>query len=637
MTRKRWFPPIAVLMLATSFALAEDGPARRPFSPAEKPLAVLRVPSPGAVEALLTSTPAEAAGVGTGRDWPVRPPGLPRLPGIRNFFARLAEDGAEDFWFCLPDLNRSAMGWRLPVPDPARAADTVRDMLLVLGMDISRVLIAAEPLPNGTSLILVASDRKTIELVRGGPTAKGTKSDGVWRPGLEEFMNRADGGVGVWLDPRPLSGLSAMFLGFDPRARLAAAGVDLPSSLSAWVGIADGVPGFSLRLDGLYRPGTLADGSGQAWSGAFVRPPAAAVEFRLSGLTARLDGLAVPPLPPGVDWRRLVPDNAALGVWAGPGGDLRWALRGTLRPGALDGFRRLGLWLDLLASGPDAGFKITRDEGSATSATCMATFPGISLLAGVDRAEGGNETLFLTNAGSGDLPRLRPDGVKSGPAAEMAWDIALDAGMRKDAVALLSRLELPPSFAPDFWASLVRSGEQGRLTLDNGSLILESPRGSAIWLGLAMALRLEPFVQGLRPDDSALAAARLRFLLDAAWQSRYRTVAGSHPVPAPLPASLEQIALADPDGAAWLDNALPAFPGEGKPNAIPMRHIASGSALNGYSYHLQPNNGWFIVAKPIRNTLPVLRIDRDGFMTELPPGEEWRPRQAGLSEFLGGF
>lgn len=641
-------PRLAPLAFAVLFACSAvyAGDAAPRFDPVRPPLAAVRVPRPGTVPALADSRLVESAGA-AGRDWSVNIPGLFRMPGVVVFFEKLADAGATDFWFCLVELNRSAMGWRMPAADGGDSdPQTIAEAFLAgLGLNAARSLVTAEERGDGTVLVTVATDRKAFAALF--PAERGTAPDAAWRKNLRNFIHDSSDGVGVWADPRPLSGIAAMATSVDARTFFSGAGLELPSALSLWLVPNDTTIGLRLRLEGLFRDPprgetTVGGGDATAFFPAFSQPLAVRLEADLAGLPA-LSAKASPGGNRRADRRFLIPETAALGIWTDRERErLCWSVAGLCREGfaAMRRLRRFQPWLSLLTGDADHGLSVAVAADTPTLFAYGLEAGGEQVLLGAGKSESGREIVFFTNAGLAGLPEtiVKPTYPEGGKAAA-AWEILLNTDERAELIRALERSRaLPRRVMPDFLETWIGDGEKGRLMIEDGGVTLDSPRGALLWFIPGAAAILRSQLEALFPDVADLAAARLRFLLSASSRLRFREAGPDRPVPEGLPSGLEQLAFSDAAGSAWLDNALGPFPGTGKPNAPAVLRLAAGGAVDGYSYRIETGpGGWFIVAEPASDAQPALRTDADGFMTELPPGGSWRPRQASFGEWLASF
>lgn len=630
---------VAVLLTASSMCDGGDT-SSPPLNPRQSPLAVLRVPQPAAAEAVFASRPAGLAGV-AGRDWNPRLPGLSRVAGVRAFLARLDEAGAEDLWFCLVELNRSALGWRWrpAAADPAAAEAAAEALLREAGFDPARAVVSSEPLGDGSYRVVFAPNGNVVSALREGGAAK----EGGWRASLAAFMGRSGDGIGLWLNPRPLSGIAAMVAGVDLRSLCAGLGVDLPAALVAWIFPNGDNLGFRLRADGFLPPEATATPSvvrTASWSKTAVFPssPLFRLDFRLFGLQAILTE-HLPPAPPGVDWLALFPGTASFALWR-DGDRMKWAFAGDAADGEgmFRAFRRLVDWLDPFSRESGGGIAISPlAGGDATCAFSIGTGPAALIVGARRNAEGGG-MLFLTNTDLAGLPRFSDAFPAPGPepvSVAVEWDARLDA---RAVETVANDLPLPfgmlARFGPEVWPTLVGEGEMGGLRLENGGLTVDSPRGALAWMLPAAAFYVEEIRKGMQPNSAALAAARLRFLLRAAGLSRFRTIGPDGLTPAAMPASLSALAFSDADGAAWLDNALPGFPGLGRPNGRAVSLLAEGMRIDGYGYAIDTAAGWHIVATPAGDDLPALRIDADGLVSEFHGSGEWQPYHGNATDWV---
>ncbi len=447
-------------------------------------------------------------------------------------------------------------------------------------------------------------------------------------------------GIGLWLNSRQLSGMLAMLSGIDIRPLFRNADIDFPAAVTVRLDENENTLGLSLALHGNFA--SLLSAGEQKESVLFYgyqqEPPIRLdMHFdspdRLLPLVQR-----IPPLP-GVDFAKFIPTDASMGIWSDSFGKLSASMSVAFRPGVrlAKDFVKLGSLLATFFSFPDFTIRVEvmPDAPWIKLSNADAT---LALLLAPDN--NGRDVLHLFTGEYSDMAYsldIRNNTMPGG--STLNWRIALDPDMRKTATDILSSNAakvLPFNPGVTFWAIMTGTEEVGTLGLESDRLYMESPKCGLLWLGLGawseIRSRIKPLVGN---SQTALAAKRLRFLLNAANQSRYRQITAKNRKQTPLPATLSQISFAGSDGKAWLDNSLPPFPGFGKPNYRPLQQIAEGSAMDGYSYAIEATAGnWAITATPKSPSLPSLRIDASGKVMERTAISVWQPRQVVLADLF---
>ncbi len=627
---------IRLLLLACSFVAvaATSAESARGLRPEMKPLAVVRIPDLKAVEETLDSGIGQAMGL-DGQDWSVRAPGLFTIPAVRSFFAALEHNGAQEFWLCLPEMNRSAMGWRWTDPWQGND-DSLRQLgafLQSLGLEVGRLAVSMREVGGGLTEVVISPDAKIAASLLSRPGGSRSSADQTWLAAFDAFMDKPRSGVGVWLDPQPLSGIASMLTHVDFRRLLADFGASFPACLSAWLAPRQGDVGIACTVHGLWRtfPAVQMENTVLMPGLRYSNAPALRLDLFLPQLKQFLANAGLPALP-GVDLAKLAPEAVSACFWQRRTG-LEWALAGKVSgdENMLSAVNRLVEWVSLLAADPDSGIRIARLEDSAERLVMEATCGPLAWRCGVRKEEGSDVYVVFAESMNSRLglasAMLKPaDGAETG--ASLRWTAELAPGTGEWAVAALRNAQLVgDKWDGDNVARAVALAEKGAIEIKNGDLSLESPRALALWLIPALYAALKPELGLLNHGRDDLAVGRLRFLLNLCQQIRFRSLDKTGAATPGLPTSFDAFSVNDPELLSWLDQAMPAFPGGGGNGKI-MASIANGSQLDGYSYSIQcEGDSWLIIAMPAAKTLPVLRIDAQGFVTELSDGNGWRPRK----------
>lgn len=624
----------AILLFCRLLPAQERPPA---FVPAKEPIIACFIPQLDIAERIAGSELIAAARL-SDRDLPLRLPGLGKIQSVRTFLDRLNLKQAEDFWLCCPDLTRTAMGWTLP--SQGAALEAVEMFLDHSGIDSRKVHIQIDETDDNRLRILVASSPATAKsLLNGQDAGSSPKARHSWRESFAEVMTLGDG-AGLWLNSRQLSGMLAMLTGVDVRPVFRKADIDFPSAVSVRLQENNNKVGLYLALHGKFDEILSADKqTGSVVFYGYQQEPPIRLDMHLSSPDSLLPVMErIPPLP-GVDFTKFIPTDASMGVWSDSFGNLSASFSTAFRPGVrvADDFVKLGLFLTAFFSSPDSAIGVeAMPDAPWIKFFCADTTLSLLLTPDVN----GRDVLHALTGDYTDMAYsldIRND-IKPG-GSSVNWRLALDADMRKTATDILSEKAakfLPFNPGVAFWAMATGMQEVGTFGLDTDRIYFDSPQGGAVWFGLGAWAEVESHIDSfLGNTTAALAAGRLRFFLNAACQSRYRQVTAKSRRETPIPGSLSQIAFAGSDGKAWLDSSLPAFPGLAKPNFAPIQRAADGAVMDGYVYAIEATPGnWGITATPKSSSLPLLRIDASGKITERNAAGIWQPRQTVLADYF---
>lgn len=629
----RIFLILPLLAIAVAASSAEE---TRRIHPEQPPLAVLRIGKPAAVEDFFETR--QALGLGQrNADYSGSLPGLNiKLRSFRSFMQALAENRADTFWYCLSQsggtiMNLSAaFGCDWLTAEKDYSPQVVRAWLNDNAFQADRLAIETRRVDDRRLACAVAGQQTTIDaVVRGGKRASGAGDR--WRHRLDAFMADESEALGLWLNPRPLLGVTALTTGVDLRTIGARYGVAVPESIELAVKRDDEYLGFDLRLNRvLDRTGSDPEADPDIEiPGQRENAFADLTLGSLPALLARLNVETNPLAPAGIDLSALLPRVVkATATFDNP--DVpSWRAAALLRDkeAFMRQFRRLEAWLELLANSPASGLSVARDASQAGGDVLRLSFAdGVELFAQI--ADNGRGDAFLLLAGRrDDIPDAKTYVVRQpGSANTLSWDIRLDDAAAEAAMSALGpklrRLGISGTDG-DFLAALPRS-EQGFVRLDGDSVVISSPHALAPCLGAAWGEKLAGIIASRSKSTDALVCARLRFLLDASSQSRYRQIAPGRLDAAPLPSDIGALSPADAAGRAWLDYALPPFPGYGGPNSSALSGLAAGRALDGFIYRIDDggNGGWHIAAESTAGI--VYRIDFQGVVEKRSGSGEWR-------------
>ncbi|MDR1612279.1 MAG: hypothetical protein LBT97_05780 [Planctomycetota bacterium] len=594
--------PIAV---AVAFAPAFCAAAGEAWPrPAEKPLAVLRVQSPAEcirlVDALSPAFPALKR-----LDGPVRPPGLAAIPDPRALLLALSDAGATGFWLGFSSGGASAIGWHEPSAGEEDMTAEIQARLRGVGIDTARMRLRTWRHEGALVVALGAIDAFFPARIRD----QGRGSE--WRGGFDAFIARREPGVGLWVNARPLSGLLALMFGVDLRAAFASVGWKLPEAAALTLFASGNGFGARIRLDGVGdadAPGVM---TGDALAGVGYDSDAF-LEASLSGLGSFLsrrspDDFALPAAPHALSFA----------LRTGFGAGLEWSLVAAVGEDGKAAYRQAETALELVAADPRTGVAVERRQNGLLETVEVTLGTVAFTIALKERSHGRN---FILAASDGRLPDLARVEVLSGPATglEIAWTANLRSlpwnRVERSVMAVLDNL--PDGADPSALTTLMPERESGRISCAGRDLAAESPGMALLWILPYVVGEAADFLDSLSPTPSDLAAARLRFMLDVAAQSRFRGITADNLSAAPLPVRLDWLNFSDPDVKAWLADAFGRFPGMRGENWNGLRAAFSGRILDGYEYRLSMDDGWRILAVPAPGgeDFPIFAIDAEGMI-----------------------
>lgn len=614
---------LPLLLLALALAAAQPSPAGEtpsggnPPRSAAQPLAVLHIENPGGVEAVLTGRQAAALGLGD-FDFSGRLPGLGvRTRSVRELLKALDAAGARSFWYRLTQTGASVisqsgtMGWTLP------GGDDPAPLLRALSPDAGRLAMATAALPGGAVAVTVAANAADAAAHSGGGAD-------AWPDGPPSLLDGNPDAIGLWIMPRPLIGLAALATGADPRSALARVRMTPPSVATVTITPGDTV-GVDIALEGLF---PAAPATAPGLRALFPESGEPLFEANLTDPRPLLAALGVrdnPLAPAGLDLFELLPRFAHFRAWRDPNtGAIRWAAVCVMPTGFREQLPRLRAAFDLLRAAPPLHgvFPDPHTAAPGASPAQPVVFLGVKAVACVTDVvvDGKEECAVALADDAATLGNARRCAFAPGGEEALAtWTLRslrtwpwLDAGRGIAALLGIRNIDAVRDALPD--------GESGAIFLRGDGVAVSSPAGAALWLAPSVAAGARDIAMTLRGSPTLRTAARLRFLLDVAQQSRFRSAGSAASAPSELPRSLRDLVPADADAGRWLDNAFPRFPDHRRSNAETVRELASGTPLDGFRYEITGDGEWFIVAE---GETRAFRIDGEGVLHIRTMGGRW--------------
>lgn len=479
------------LLLFFSIASAGEPAERRPGRPGPKPpLLSIRASRPAALETLFETPLFRSLGLGEA-DYGGRLHGMGvRVESLRSLLRRLDREKAADIGYFLFQKGESLAGisasisWTWPGDaSPADAGAALR-RLEENGVALNGTAMELLPAEGGRRLAAAADQeamRQLLDAVRGQPETPGA----------------AD--IRVVLNPRPLLGFASLAGGIDFRTLATRLRLAIPSRLE--LDMRDSAaPGLALRLPGLFQspprksamPVPLAAGRDDALATLILPSPAdwlAAVGLGSNFLH-----------PANMDSTLLAPHSISATIWRDAAGQARWlAVCPVNNTRAIHNqYLRLMAWIEAMAS--SFGLQVERlDEGEERKTLLLRT-AAISLCVRIDfpGEKRGGYAYFMAAGRLEDIPAGADivTRARSGPPCLLEWDIRLDE-MDKSAAAdalaaALRKLGIAvarPDLLPDAFASR----EQGSITADGDTLIIDSPAA----LPLLAFPAIEKYMKGI--------------------------------------------------------------------------------------------------------------------------------------------
>lgn len=623
MKRVKTFMPVVVILAAVFVDAACRAGEGFVLRPGEQPLLVVRADDANAFARLAATRQASVLEAAAG-DFSGSVPGTAvRLSSLREFLKKLGDTGSRNLWYCLIQpggmLSKpsGAMGWRA-APDAGN--DSVA-WLQSVGVTAQSGKFITQNLSDGSRNVIIAADAKTLDKLNVSDTRAATG----WRESLADFLadDRPDA-VGAWFGTRPLLGVASLATGLDFRALLKSTNLNLPHSARVeLLGGGDDL-GLELRFDGLFPESADV----RRDSVGLVRPGENMCVLSVTDPDTLL-ALFSPPNEAfslaNLDRKALTPESVTLSAWKSDNDEIRWLLAALLpsRPDSRLQAERLFQWLALLAGQKktDAG-AMRLDAGGLALQFALADW--------TDESGGGRVCLLATDREE-NLPSpgtLLPRRAETGSIAE--WDVYLDPAFRP---LVLASLRGAASGAPvrDFdFEALLPISDAGKIVRRDDALLAFTRSG--LTLMLAPLLRDVVVRAGESPDAvPGGAAAKLRFLLEVAGQSRFRNLP-ERARARDWPADWSSVGVGDVSGERWLDAAFPKFPGVGRPTSVVLTHIAGGGDLDGVRYRVVPSaDDWHILADTAEG--PLLRIDTEGRLARWSDGQWSAWREPLLSRF----
>lgn len=581
-------------------------------NPAEPPLTLIRMARPDAVEKILSSRQARVLGLDAS-DFSGIVPGLGgRVDSLRGLLRNLDAARTENLWLCL--FTRGG---------------TLFNMTAVLGGE--------RPVSGGTDLpawfgkagwsgdkvafresggermrFALARDEASLRESLDGPGERtGGRAAGGWRAGMRRFMEKKTPGVGLWLNPRPLSGILSLAAGIDPRVIAREFGVSIPESIEMEF-LPDGEDvGLEARLNGVLPQAADAAAGTRPRLGPSRKNTLGEVRLTAPALLVRQFGWEEknPLFALNLKLSPLLPRAARLEFFRKGGGGVAWSLVCLMEKGpeTRKQMRRLRAWLDFLAGSAIGGVRVERGETSRGEGIWRLSAGADSCVAGF--TERGGDLFFLAAADERDYPDLGDLIItEEREAGILFWECRPDAAALDDAAALATELLAGGGVArpePELLRAVL-AGDVGGVRLDGKSVTLHSRTGAGPLLLAALARQAgeakpEKQDDGNREwDENPLLTVgdRLRFLLGVAHQARFRGLGPDRLRPEALPERLDALLFTgDPEGMDWLETTFPHFPGGGLSVAEALAGLAAGAPLDGYAYAIAgAGDAWRITA-----------------------------------------
>lgn len=341
-----------------------------PVNPTEQPLLVVRADKAARFQEVLDTRPLRALGL-SGRDYSGRLPGVDaKVESLKAMLTGLAEDNAENIWYCLAQSGSiarqtGAIGWSTTaaLPDTSRE-ESERWFASKLGLDVARRAIKALPLPDAAAGLIVSRDSAAYTELLGG----GGRPDERWRTTLASFLAEDSKGVGLLVSGRPLLGMLSMALGIDFRSELSRTNLSFPESIQVEIFNTKGDLGFALQCNSLIPETALSPAPETQTILENETEALLTLHFPAPGQLSELFRLDdIPVFLANLNARQLIPETATLSIWLDVQGQPAWSFVG-LMPDAQNfsnQLRRIYEWLDVFANTPSPLVR----KGTATSAS----------------------------------------------------------------------------------------------------------------------------------------------------------------------------------------------------------------------------------------------------------------------------
>lgn len=581
-------------------------------NPADQPLAAVRAADASTLAGILATRPFRAVADGDA----VAPdgPAASLVRPLRSFAQALSDLDAANLWLCVVQKSafsrpRAAAGWSVGPGVNADPAAPLRE----LGSIARKYRAETRATRPGENAVVVAPDSATMRAMLD----TGAPPGGKWRESLNGFFGDRAGTLGVWFATRPVLGLASLLLRIDPRAALKPYNLSIPDTVRVEFAAADADLGCEVRLDSFLPPGfagraprngrVLSAGGDNLLEASVVDPAALFTALEAPG---RFFALA------NLDADALTPESVNLAIGRDASGTWRWSLTALLpaAPGVRTQANRFLALTELANGAPSGG----GDAGEARP----IRIGGVSAIARILswRDEDGTERLCLALADREDaLPASEKlEARPSRKNAVLEWNVRLDPAARREAAAAFaSRLGNRLDAGVDIDA-LFPEGDRGAVAARGSDLTVSS---ESLLTPMLLPFAQEAFAEaaGRRNDALAVAAKRLRFLLEVAGQTRFRRIPLDAP-PRNWPGVWAEINVAAE--GRWIDAVFRDFPHSGQSASANLARIAAGEAIDGVVYRILSDGGkWRIAAESGGNEF--LRVDSSGKM-ELDDGGGWR-------------
>lgn len=600
---------LAVFLVLRTGGAGEQGDRVRTLDPRQLPLFVLRSSGNEALNRLLATR--QARSLGWDRfDLSGKIPGIDgRLASSRALLSGLADRQASDLWFCLAGSSiLSQNGVFGATWSGQDGPEALRSWLQthIAGFDPA---LEIEAVSRQRQRWIAAGDKTALADALAG----GGRSE-PWRDDLRSFMQGEAGSLAVWFNLRPILGAAALTLEADFRGEASHLGLNVPETAEIRAEVAGVDAQLSLRIARIVPEENPVDAGG--WllvenrnpSLFSLNIPEPLTLLKRFGLDEWCFTLA------NLNERALAPEAARLDLWRTAAGGIGWSLVCYFddKEPFLRQLRRARAWLDIIAASPASGLTVTDEPGAGERR--RHRLGEYSWLTGVVEDEGGS-AWFVAASGPEAFPEADDLSLVEADQPLLAsWSILPDQAARAAIITAVSGLagdRFPTGLDAETLDSLLLPGDNGELFLDDNSLHFVSRRGATLLAGAGGFDMVRREFNRLFRDPRRLTAARLRFLLYACDQSRFREAAIGNSATPPLPGDLSELAFDYAGGRHWLDNALPAFPGHGLPLSEIMPRLAGDSGFEGCRYRITLNDGeWFLMAESEDGS--AMRVDARG-------------------------
>lgn len=622
---KKIFPLILATLITTLAAAALDAP---PVNPTNQPLIVLRAANGDTIETVLDTRQAKALGLDK-KDYSGPIPGVEaQIDSLRAFAAALAYGKAQNIWYCLSQRGSSlanqtgAMGWDAVDSNPQAPLPQVTKWLGDLGLNIEKQDLEVRPIDDNHARIIISRDSESRQEILGGTGSP----DNGWRNNLTQFVNDKEGGLGIWANTRPLLGLLSILTGIDFRSKMNAHNMGVPVSAQVELYNNKGDLGLSAKLNNI-----LPD----EWKRSETQPlliqtrPDALIDLNFptpAGLWDILDLKTDTFFLANINILPLIPRSINVATWRDDKGETHWSLVSLMgdKEKFNEQLKRLHSWMQVISAVSSSSFGLdTAKSNWGDELWSVRIGPDSFVMGVVDVEAAGRDNAFLVVSGSsGDWPN--PFELKVTPAANdtlVHWNVNLDDESHREfakALADMSKKQGADNLTESFYEQFLPVTDTGWVSMEGKSIRLESTHGLMPMLIPAVHEMLR---QQINPEAPGMqkVASRLRFLLDLAGQSRFRSLVDANAVPAKLPTDLSELLFSDTQGRAWLDGEFGKFPDAFQNVSEILGALASGEGIDGFRYHINSGpDGWNVNAENSQGS--QMRIDSQGNLSVMNDG-----------------